>query len=208
MALFDFMNRRSPAPAAVELPIFPLHSVLFPGGALSLKVFEQRYVDLMTACMKEQQPFGVCLIAEGSEVGAPALPHAVGVAAHIGDWDMVQLGVLNIKALGTQRFRILRYEPDAHGVIRADVAMLQDAHVDIPAALQDIIPLLRAIAVDAGEQRVLPPLRFDDADWVGYRFAELLPISPLARYKLLELDDPLSRLEIIRKFLLQRGLVG
>lgn len=209
MALFDFFRRRAGAPQTMELPIFPLNSVLFPEGLLPLKVFEQRYMDMVSECMKQDRPFGICLIAEGTEVGTPAVPHAMGVTARITAWDMAQLGVLQITARGGERFRIVEHAADRHGLIRARAQPLPAATPhEVPAALQALVPLLQAIAADAGADRIAEPHRFDDAAWVGYRFAELLPIPLIARQKLLELDDPVSRLEIIHKFLAQRGLVG
>lgn len=196
-------------PQSVHLPIFPLNAVLFPGGVLPLKIFEQRYMDMAKDCLKHDQPFGVCLIAAGSEVGAPAAPHAIGSSARITAWDMPQLGVLNVTACGGQRFRILEHAADPHGLIRASVTWIApEARAQVPEALRGLTPLLRAIAADLGAQRMPEPHAFDDAAWVGYRYAEVLPIPLAARQKLLELSDPVSRLEIIFKFLSQRGLIG
>jgi len=92
---------------AVEIPIFPLGTVLFPGGVLPLKLFEARYLDMAARCMRSNSPFGVCLISEGGEVGEPAVPHGLGTIARIVDWDMSQPGLLFIKTVGGERFRIL-----------------------------------------------------------------------------------------------------
>lgn len=195
-------------PPAARLPLFPLHSVLFPGGRLALRVFEPRYMSLVRACFREESGFGVCLIAEGGETGAPARPHAVGVEARIDAWDMTQPGILALTVRGLERFRVLGHAADAEGLIRADVAPIAAAaRQAVPPRLAALVPLLRAMAADAGASRVPPPHDFDDAAWVGYRFSELLPVPNAARQKLLELDDPLSRLEIVFKFLAQRSLV-
>lgn len=92
---------------AVEIPIFPLGTVLFPGGVLPLKLFEARYLDMAARCMRSNSPFGVCLISEGGEVGEPAVPHGLGTIARIVDWDMSQPGLLFIKTVGGERFRIV-----------------------------------------------------------------------------------------------------
>lgn len=208
MPIFKHSPRRAAAPQPAELSIFPLQAVLFPGGALSLRVFEQRYMSMVKECMKKEQPFGICLIAEGSEVGAPAVPHKVGVTARIAAWDMAQLGVLNIAVRGEGRFRILGQEADREGLIHARVEPIAaEAELPVPESLAALVPLLQAMAADAGAERLPPPHYFDDAAWVGYRFSELLPIPVIARQKLLELEDPVSRLEIVHKFLAQRGLV-
>jgi len=192
----------------MELPIFPLQTVLFPGSALPLRVFEQRYMDMVKDCLKDEQPFGICLIAAGAEVGVPAMPYPVGVTARIVSWDMQQLGVLNIVVRGEQRFRILNQHTTPQGLLRAEVAIIPEAQVQsVPEPLRVLLPLLQAMASEVGPERMPPPHQFEDAAWVGYRFAEMLPIPPFARQKLLELDDPQSRLEIVRKFLEQRGLV-
>jgi uncharacterized protein len=197
--------------ARLDLPLFPLRAVLFPGGALPLKIFERRYMDMVAACMKERTPFGVCLIAEGAEVaqpgGAPAVPHDVGTVARIAEWDMAQLGVLHVVAHGEARFRILSRHVEASGLMRAETELLRpEPAQEIPAAYERLVPLLRAVVEDLGERAAPEPHRFSDAAWVGYRWCEVLPIPLLARQKLLELDDSLSRLEIINRYLTQKGL--
>ncbi len=208
MAILPFSPRREAAPEAALLPLFPLNAVLFPGGTLNLRVFEQRYMTLVKDCFKRESSFGICLIAEGAEVGAPAQPHAVGTEARIVAWDMTQPGILNITVRGEGRFRIQSSAADATGLLQARVEpVAAEAEMPVPAALAALVPLLQAMAADAGAERLPPPHRFDDAAWVGYRFCELLPIPAIARQKLLELEDPISRLEIVFKFLAQRNLI-
>jgi Lon protease-like protein len=206
--MFKLPPRRAAPPQAAELPLFPLNAVLFPGGTLPLRVFEQRYMTLVKDCFRQESTFGICLIAEGAEAGAPALPHPLGTEARIVAWDMVQPGILNITVRGEERFRILSSEADAAGLLRARVEpVAAEASLPVPAALAALVPLLQALVADAGAVHFPEPHRFDDAAWVGYRFCELLPIPPIARQKLLELEDPASRLEIVFKFLSQRNLV-
>ena len=196
------------APQAAGLPLFPLNAVLFPGGTLPLRVFEQRYMTLVKDCLKRESTFGICLIAEGAEVGAPAVPHKVGTQARIVAWDMTQPGILNITVRGEARFRILSSEAGRAGLLQARVEPIAaEPEMPVPEALAALVPLLQAMAADAGAERLPPPHRFDDAAWVGYRFCELLPIPAIARQKLLALEDPISRLEIVFKFLAQRNLV-
>lgn len=190
-----------------ELPVFALRTVLFPGGVLPLKIFEQRYMRMAKDCLKLDLPFGVCLIAEGQEVGAPATPHEVGTTARISTWDMPQLGVLQVTARGEQRFRILERRTETDGLVRATAEWIApEPPCEVPEQLRGLLPLLRAIASDLGQERMPPPHAFDDAVWVGCRYAEVLPIPLLARQKLLELDDAVMRLTIISQFLDQRGL--
>ncbi|MBS1142622.1 MAG: Peptidase lon N-terminal [Proteobacteria bacterium] len=210
MGWFDFT--RSPDGTAVEtlhIPLFPLNTVLFPGGLQPLKIFEQRYLDMAAACLKDNTPFGICLIDKGREVGEGAVPHAVGTLASIGDWEMEQLGILMITARGGRRFRIIESSVGAGNLIEAKVELLAEpGPTPMPPERQRLLPLLRRIAADLGKERLPEPHRFDDAEWVGYRVTEVLPIQNLAKQKLLELDDPLARLEILEKYLDQRKLLG
>jgi len=195
-------------PATLDIPIFPLNSVLFPGGTLGLKIFEQRYLDMASLCLRDGSGFGVCLIAEGREVGAPAVPHAVGTLAEISSWDMPQLGILLLSLRGGRRFRIREQRVEADGLLRATVDCLDEAPpAPIPPAQQGLVELLRRVAADLGPERLPLPHHFDDARWVGHRLTEILPVKLLAKQKLLELDDPASRLDILFSFLAQRGLV-
>jgi uncharacterized protein len=190
-----------------EIPIFPLNTVLFPGGVLPLRVFEARYVDMTRDCMKREQPFGVALIREGAEVGAAAVPETVGCTARITDWDMQQLGVLNITTVGQERYRMLTNQVGANGLITAEVeAIAAEPSQPVPGPSQVCVTLLRAILAQIEARHVPPPHHFNDAAWVGYRLSELLPIQRAAKQKLLELEDSLSRLEIITKYLEQNGL--
>jgi len=197
------------------IPLFPLQSVLFPGGRLPLRIFEQRYMDMAKVCLKESASFGICLIARGEEVARaghkPAEPHAVGTLAHIADWDMPQLGVLNIVAEGGERFRLRRHWVEDSGLIQGEVELIESAAASpVPVAYARLVPLLRAIVEDMAEGAPTAPAlphRFFDADWLGMRYAEVLPIPMAARQKLLELEDSIDRLEIIYRFLEGKGLL-
>ncbi len=197
------------------IPLFPLQSVLFPGGRLPLRIFEQRYMEMAKVCLKESTSFGICLIAAGEEVarrGArPAAPHRVGTLAHIADWDMQQLGVLDIIAQGGERFRLLRHWAEDSGLLRGEVELIAAAPVlPVPGSYARLVPLLRAIVDEmaAGTPHApAMPHRFFDAGWLGMRYAEVLPIPGAAKQKLLEMDDSIDRLEIIYRFLESKGLL-
>lgn len=206
------------------LPLFPLHAVLFPGGRLPLRIFEQRYMDMAKACLRDETPFGLCLIATGEEVASsPASPraaitkpHATGTLAHIVDWDMPQLGILHITALGTQRLRLLRHWAEPSGLLMGEAILLDDDDASpVPEKYACLVPLLRAV-INALEQDAhghsamhapATPHKFHDATWVSLRFAEVLPIPPSAKQTLLEVDDSLDRLEIIYRFLRSKNLL-
>ena len=192
----------------LEIPLFPIGSVLFPGGVLVLRVFEQRYLDMAAACMKNSAPFGVCLIASGKEVGEPAVPHLIGTLAHISQGDMPQLGILMLSLRGGSRFRIVSQTSQSNGLLWAKVELLGEQESQaIPVAQAGLLPLLKKVTGDLGPDKMPEPHTYDDAAWVGYRLTEVLPIQALAKQKLLELDDPVSRLEILFTYLAQRKLV-
>ena len=210
MGWFDFSRTPSgPVVETLDIPLFPLQTVLFPGSVLPLKIFEQRYLDMAAACMKDNLPFGVCLIKKGSEVGASAEPHAVGTLASIGNWEMEQLGILMITAHGGRRFRIIESTVGPDNLLEASVELLAETGpTPLPPERQRLLPLLRRVVDDLGNERLPEPHRYDEAEWVGFRITEVLPIQNLAKQKLLELDDPLARLEILEKYLDQRKLLG
>ncbi|HJS38237.1 MAG TPA: LON peptidase substrate-binding domain-containing protein, partial [Burkholderiales bacterium] len=167
-----------------DLPLFPLRTVLFPGGRLPLRLFEQRYLTMAKDCLRDESPFGVCLIREGGEVGAPAVPYEVGCLARITAWDMPQLGVLQVLALGTRRFRIRERRVQPDGLARASVALLEE---ETDAALEEsdlCVRILRRAIESGGEALVEPPPRYRSEAWVGARLAELLPLSLEARQRL------------------------
>ena len=212
MNWLNFLRKESidvkTGPQTLEIPLFPIGGVLFPGGVLTLKVFEQRYLDMAAACMKNGTPFGVCLIASDKEVGEPAIPHLIGTLATIDQGDMPQLGILMLTLRGGSRFRIVSQTTQSDGLLCAQVELLPEQEERaIPAAQLGLLPLMKKISRDLGSEKMPEPHAFDDAAWVGYRLTEILPIQALAKQKLLELDDPVSRLEVLFTYLAQRKLV-
>jgi Lon protease-like protein len=191
-----------------SLPIFPLGTVLFPGAILPLKIFEVRYMDMAKACLKDGSPFGVCLIREGREVGAPAVPEPVGCAARIAECDMEELGILKVKAEGLDRFRIVSREVNRQGLIVGEVEPLApEAPVTETDGLAESAQFLRKVIPAIGAGRFNEPFRFEDATWVSFRLAEILPLRIDVKQKLLELTDATLRLALLHKFLRQQKLV-
>jgi Lon protease-like protein len=190
---------------ALQVPIFPLGTVLFPGGVLPLKIFEQRYLEMTKACLRDSQPFGVCLIREGREVGTAAVPEPVGCFASIEQWDMPHPGLFHLVARGGERFRIREMQVAADHLISAAVEPIPP---DVSADAVDPLcrEVLQAIVDRVGAERIPGPLRLDDAAWVGYRLAEMLPLEARYKQELLELNDAAARLERLRALLVQHGL--
>ncbi len=189
-----------------ELPLFPLGTVLFPGGLLPLKVFEQRYVDMTKACLRDSTPFGVCLIREGREVGEPAAPHAVGCLARIEQWDVPHPNLFAVLARGGERFRILGAAAGANGLVTGRIELLPEpTRPDtVDRACREV---LRLAIERAGADSVPGPIRLDDAVWVSYRLAEILPIPPSEKQALLEMDDTGARLAQLHALLLSHGII-
>lgn len=189
--------------APVSVPLFPLGTVLFPGGLLPLKIFEQRYLDMTKACLKDGTPFGVCLIREGLEVGTAAVPEPVGCLASIEQWDMPHPGLFHLVARGGERFRIRDMQVAPNHLISAAVEPIPpDAPVEaVDPVCRDV---LKAIVEKVGADRFPAPLRLDDAAWVGYRLAEVLPLDMRFKQELLELTDAAGRLARLRA-LLEKG---
>ena len=176
--------------------------MLFPGGLLPLRIFEQRYMEMAKACLRDGSPFGVCLITEGSDVGAAAPHHGVGCVARIAQWDMQQLGMLHIVAQGGERFRVLSEEVRPDQLIVGEVELLPEAaDAPVEARHEGCVKLLERIAAEHGERVFARPWRFDSSAWVGARLAEVLPLPGQAKQQLLELDDCLKRLDILQRLL-------
>lgn len=207
MAIFEQFKRMLPQPRQT-FPIFPLNTVLFPGGVLPIKVFEERYMNMTKQCLQANSVFGVCLIVEGQEVGSPAVPENVGCTARISDWDMEQLGVLQIRTLGEERFRIIERHTSSNGLIVAEAEMIPaEEEVEVPIDFSGCTELVRKVIERVGAESFAPPYRYENASWVGYRLSELLPIKVAAKQKLMELTDPMARLEVLAQFLTQQGLM-
>jgi len=182
-----------------EIPLFPLGTVLFPGGPLPLRIFETRYIDLVRRCLRDGSGFGVVLIREGVEAGGPALTFDVGTYARIVDFSQQPDGLLGIRAAGERRFRILERRRERDGLNVADVEWLpEETSQPLPEEFAELAPALDAILTQVGESFASLERRLDDAAWVAGRLAEILPIAPGHKQHCLELDDPVERLRFLR----------
>jgi Lon protease-like protein len=202
-----------------SLPLFPLGTVLFPGGVLPLRIFEVRYLDMIGKCRKAGAPFGVVSLTEGSEVRVPGGKEAfarVGTIATITELETPQPGLMVIRARGEQRFRITGSNQLRHGLWVADVERL-DADVAVPVpddlkgtaqALERLIQSLQQKAGADGEMPLSSPYRLDDCGWVANRWCELLPLPVQLRQRLMELDNPLVRLELVSDVLARTGIAS
>jgi hypothetical protein len=204
VALFGMLGKG--AKRVERLPIFPLGTVLFPGALLPLKIFEQRYMDMAKGCLKEGLSFGICLIREGSEVGAPAVPEQVGTLAKIVDWDMEQLGVLKVRVEGGERFRLNSTDVQPNGLTIGEVERFTESP-DTSGDLEACAAFLKKVVAAVGAGQFAEPLRFDEVSWVGFRLAEILPLRPDVKQRLLELTDGPGRLKVLYRFLEEQRLL-
>lgn len=183
------------------LPLFPLRTVLFPQGPLPLRVFEPRYLDMVSNCMKSDSEFGVVLILEGNEVGEARLV-SVGTRARITDWYQGSDGILGITAVGTVKFRIDEVDRQDDGLYIANVTDLPpEPSIPLPEEYRAMASLLEAIIDDLGKLYEPVDKRYEDAGWVGLRFAEILPMELEQKQACLEMEDPIERLASMRPLL-------
>ncbi|MEW6342261.1 MAG: LON peptidase substrate-binding domain-containing protein [Paraburkholderia sp.] len=202
-----------------DVPLFPLHTVLFPDGLLPLKIFEARYLDMARGCLREKTPFGVCLLKSGGEVAQPdepSVPENIGCLAEIGECDVETFGMLLIRARGTRRFKLLSHRVEPSGLL---VGMAEPLSDDVPLegneqlakfgacaeVLERIIATIRERDPDS-----LPfaePFKLDDPTWVSNRLSEVLPIALKARQKLMELQDAGARIDVVHHYMQQHQLL-
>lgn len=190
------MTQTTVTTPSLEIPIFPLHTVLFPGGPLPLRIFETRYLDMVSDCLKRNRGFGVCLIREGKEVGDCALPYEVGTLARIADWHTRHDGLLGITVHGEQRFRIINSTTTGQQLHVAHVELLaEEPMLELPARFLFLVDIVKQLIAEVGHYYVDMPTRYGDACWLSFRLAELLPLPMTQKLYLLQLDDSIERLE-------------
>ena len=178
-----------------ELPLFPLNTVLFPGGLLPLRIFEPRYLDMVSRCMREGSDFGVVLITSGEEAGAVAEMAAVGTGARVVDFSQLPDGLLGVMCRGSRRFRLLEHRVQPDGLKLGQVEWLAEPGPDALAEEHRPLALvLRRVLQELGETARHLDADFDDADWVSNRLAEFLPLERTDQQALLELVDPQERM--------------
>jgi len=180
----------------IRIPLFPLHNVLFPGGVLPLRIFEPRYLEMVSTCMKSGGGFGTALILSGSEVGEAAKTYEIGSYVRIIDWTLRDDGLLGISVQSEGRFRILSSEVLPNKLLQAEVELLPEQTTQqLPSEYAVAVDLLREIIQKVGGFYAEIEPHYDDPQWVSGRLAELLPVDLIQKQHLLQLDDPLQRLE-------------
>ena len=217
----------NPSPKLLNIPLFPLGTVLYPGGFLPLQIFEVRYLDMVGKCHRSGTPFGVVAMTQGQEVRQPDnnAPQggfkperfeSVGTLANITEFSTPQSGLIVIQCTGAQRFHIQHHEQLKHGLWVADVKLLaDDVQVKVPddlqgvaTALANFLSTLKSNEVPPEQMPVQPPYLLHDCGWVANRWCELLPLAQADKQRLMALDSPLLRLELISDQLAQFGIAA
>lgn len=185
----------------MKVPLFPLSTVLYPGGPLPLRIFEPRYLDMISDCLKSDAPFGVLLIRSGKETG-PATTYDVGTLARITDWYQGSDGLLGVTAIGEQRFRLKSVDRQSDGLNIGEIELLEpeDQH-SLPEKYKPLANILAGVLDELGRLYESLDRQYDDAGWVGYRFAEILPITPEQKQSCLEANDVMQRLHLVQEVL-------
>ena len=197
-----------PGASTASIPLFPLHTVLFPGGPLRLRIFEPRYLDMVSRCMRESSGFGVALIVSGQEAGGPAQTVDVGTLARIVDFEQLDDGLLGITARGERRFRIVHVHQESDGLNVCQVEWREEeARAEVPPEHAVLAELLRSAVEQIGPAYGELTPAYDDASWVGMRLAEILPMDTDAKQQLLELQDSAARFARLRGMLAEQGLL-
>jgi Lon protease-like protein len=185
-----------------RLPLFPLSSVVLPGGRTALRLFEARYMDLVAECLRNDTGFGICLIRQGGEAGEPALPYGMGTEVRIVDWNQQDDGMLGITVAGQHKIRVRDLWTETNQLVAANVESLPPEPAEpIPADCRDLVEVLAKMLRQLEPIIVYPEPRWDDAAWVGSRLVDLLPLPPRVRQYLVELDNPTARLYELRRAL-------
>lgn len=186
----------------LEIPVFPLGTVLYPAGRLPLRIFETRYVEMTKRCLRDNSVFGVALIQAGFEAGVPAIPFDVGCTSRIVEWEVPNPGLFMLMTQGESVFRIVERRTQPDGLILARVQLAEPPDpMPLPERHEGLRTLLVRLMDEIGDDYFPKPSRLNDAAWVSYRLSELLPVTPERKQKLLEIGDPLTRLDDITELL-------
>ena len=184
-------------PSSEPLSLFPLPTVLVPGASLGLRVFEPRYLDLVRECGRNQCGFGVCLVIEGDGTGEAPAAAAYGTEALIEDFDTGDDGLLTLRVRGARRFHAGEVRVRDNGLQVATVEWCEPDPVEPVRPEHGLLATLLQTVLEqvGGEHSRVVDERIDDAAWVGWRLAEMLPLEDTQRQQLLQIDDPHERMD-------------
>jgi len=189
----------------IEVPLFPLSTIVLPGGRLPLRIFEPRYLEMIHDCMRLAQQFGVCLVKRGSEVGGNAQIYPYGTLVKVIDFDQGEDRLLKILTEGVSKFRVVSTRLLENQLMMGEISPLPaEPLTPVPEGLQHLSELLRGTLESVATMLSYNEPDYDCASWVGGRLTELLPITPDVRNDLLVMDDPVQRLHELDKYFSQK----
>lgn len=191
------------------LPLFPLNSIIFPKGRITLQIFESRYVDLVRQCLRDQTGFGVVLIEAGNEVshkGQKLDIHRVGTYCEVVDWDELPNNLLGITVEGIKTFSIIESRREKNNLCVADIIFRSDdaidaEPIDVGDEFQEYVELLKGLSSHQMVKDLNIEISFENLREIAWCLAELLPVSNKEKQAILELNDPISRLEQIELYI-------
>lgn len=183
----------------MQLPLFPLSSIVLPDGLMPLRLFERRYIDMVKECFRSDTGFGVCLIKQGREAGEAAVPYPIGTRVEIVDFDQGSDGLLHITAKGIEEFRLLDYVTSDIGLLVGEVEPLPIGRPspmlpEYELLAQKLELILSYLDTDIRFEEK----RLDDADWICHRLLEVLPLTAEAKFELLQMPSNQDRLDTLK----------
>ena len=191
------------------LPLFPLNTVIFPGGALPLRIFEPRYLDMVKDCVRNDHGFGIALIKNGKEAGKAADVYKTGTECRIDDWETLSDGLLGITAYGERKFHIETTHVEANQLLMGQVQHLdQEPDLELPEEFELMRTMLQGIITQIGKPYTNLPAHYEQAGWVGARLTELLPLQLVTKQRLLEIDDHIVRLYHLKEAMQELEISG
>jgi len=191
-----------------SIPLFPLYAVMFPHGTIPLKIFEPRYLEMVSTCLKANKDFGICLIKDGSEIGKAAETYEVGTLSEISYFERHPDGLLGITAHGKQRFNIISKKVQANQLTIAEVEILPvEPNQPVPEKYAAVVDILRRQIDKLAHPFLKKEVKYNDLAWVSCRLSELLPLKLEQKQKLLQINDAEQRLEHIRELIEDLALI-
>lgn len=192
----------------LTIPLFPLNTVLFPGGVLPLRIFEPRYLDMVSHCMKTEGGIGVVLINEGEESGTAALAHEFGTLSFISYWHKRNDGMLGITLTGEKRFRVLSTEVKPDQLTVAEIEILPAFEPCSHCHNQEVLTtLLQQILTRLEPPYTTMTTHYDNMDWVSARLIELLPLKLVDKQNMLVMTDVNERIEYLQSLLVSMDMI-
>ncbi len=186
----------------MNVPLFPLNSIILPGGRIPLQLFEPRYIDMLTRCLKEDRGFVVVLLREGGETEARASFYDIGTYVRIIDFQQLDNGLLGITVEGDCKVSVVRSWQQEDGLNVGDVeCLIAEAESDVPERYHELPSVLRALFRHPVVKDLEMDVDYHDARHIGWRLTELLPLDKQEKQRLAELQDPLERLDRLQQLL-------